>query len=142
MYSGINRYSVLGIWKEVNLAAVLDVGHYFTDVPYCNLAGNPVRIAAVLVYLIEMIFAIRGWGLDGWNRAAVSVQSITVLGAAAGCSIRQWMLLHGIGWMICGVFAAEIITFLSRLLRRQVVAMLAGFLVLGLPVLVMLLVIM
>ncbi len=95
--------------------------------------------AAVMVYLIEMIFVIRGWGLEGWNLAAVSVQSITVLGAAVDCSIRQWMVLQGIGWMICGVFAAEIITILSRLLKRQVVAMLAGFLVLGLPVLVMLL---
>ena len=80
LYGQVNRYAWNGLCKELNLFAMVDTKHYFTECVYVNLNGVPISAGAAS-FFIGIFCSLLGLSLSllFWKRTYGAVQRISVV---------------------------------------------------------------
>ncbi len=78
LYSLIDRYAWNGLWKELNLFAMVDTKHYFTECIYIDLNGVPVSAGAAACFT-GAIVSLLGMALSAlfWKRTSGTARSLS-----------------------------------------------------------------
>ena len=77
LYNLVDRYAWNGLWKELNLFAMADTKHYFTECIYIDLNGVPVS-AGTAALCVGALVSLLGMVLSAlfWKRTSVMTRSL------------------------------------------------------------------